>query len=104
MAGLPPRTLAFTVEGPITREDLAGLCDRVCRLLAEHRPERAVCDCSTVPADAVTVEALSRLQLGAQRYGCRVELANASPELVDLVEFMGLTEVFAAARPVSRPP
>jgi ABC-type transporter Mla MlaB component len=104
MAGLPPRTLAFTVEGPIAREDLPGLCNRVCRLLGEHLPERAVCDCSTVPADAVTVEALSRLQLGAQRYGCRVELANASPELVDLVEFMGLTDVFAPAGPVSRPP
>ena len=103
MAGLLPRTLAFTVEGPITREDLPGLCDRVCRLLGEHRPERAVCDCSTVPADAVTVEALSRLQLGAQRYGCRVELANATPELVDLVELMGLTDVFAPQR-ASRPP
>jgi ABC-type transporter Mla MlaB component len=98
MAELPPPALAFTVEGPITRADLPGLCDRVCRLLGEHRPQRAVCDCSSVPADAVTVEALSRLQLGAQRHGCRVELANASPELVELVEFMGLTDVFADAR------
>ena len=98
MAELPPPTLAFAVEGPITRADLPGLCDRVCRLLGEHRPQRAVCDCSSVPADAVTVDALSRLQLGAQRYGCRVELANASPELVDLVELMGLTDVFADAR------
>ncbi len=94
MAELPPRMLAFKVDGPIARSDLPGLCDRVCRLLGEHRPERAVCDCSSVPADAVTVEALSRLQLGARHYGCRVELANASPELVDLVEFMGLTDVF----------
>jgi len=102
MAELPPRTLAFRVEGPITREDLPGLCDRVCRLLGEHRAQRAVCDCSSVPADAVTVEALSRLQLGARHYGCRVELANASAELIELVEFMGLTDVFAprtAAQP-----
>jgi ABC-type transporter Mla MlaB component len=101
MADPPPRTLAFRVEGPISREDLPGLCDRICSLLGEHRPERAVCDCSTVPADAVTVEALSRLQLGARHHGCRVELANASPELVELVEFMGLTEVFAERRTVS---
>jgi ABC-type transporter Mla MlaB component len=100
MAEPPPRPLEFKVEGPITREDLPGLCERVCRLLGEHRPERAVCDCSSVPADAVTVEALSRLQLGARHYGCRVELANASPELVELVEFMGLSDVFAL-RPVS---
>ena len=94
----PPRpTLTFSVEGPITRTDLPGLCHRVCRLLDERRPALAVCDVRTVAPDAVTVDALGRLQLAAQRYGCRVELENASPELVDLVAFMGLADVFAAS-------
>jgi hypothetical protein len=70
----------------------------VCGLLAAQRPQHAVCDVRDVPADAVTVEALGRLQLAAQRYGCRVELANASADLVDLVAFMGLADVFARAR------
>jgi hypothetical protein len=89
--------LAFTVTGPIRRDDLPGLCDRVCGLLASHRPEHAVCDVRDVPADAVTVDALGRLQLAAQRYGCRVELAHASAELADLVAFMGLADVFTRA-------
>jgi hypothetical protein len=94
MAAPPLPTISFAVTGPITRADLPGLCDRVCGLLDEHRPALALCDVRTVSPDAVTVEALSRLQLGARRYGCRVRLENASPELVDLVAFMGLADVF----------
>ena len=54
-----------------------------------------VCDVSGVRADAVTVEALARLQLAARRHGCRVVLRGASPELLDLVAFMGLRDVLA---------
>jgi hypothetical protein len=43
--------------------------------------------------DAVTVEALARLQLTARRRGSRVRLRDASPELCDLLEFMGLSEI-----------
>jgi len=94
MAATPP--LAFSVRGPISRDDLPGLCNRVCGLFTAHRPVVALCDVSTVTADAVTVEALSRLQLAARRHGCRVQLENASSELVDLVAFMGLADVFAS--------
>lgn len=89
-----PQTISFAVEGPIRRDDVPGLCERVCALLAAHHPALAICDVATVTADAVTVEALSRLQLAARRYGCRVQLENASVELVDLVAFMGLADVF----------
>jgi hypothetical protein len=87
--------LSFTVEGPIRRDDLPGLCERVGGLLARHDPGVALCDVATVTADAVSVEALSRLQLAARRYGFRVQLENASAELVDLVAFLGLADVFA---------
>ena len=100
MAAAPPRTLTFTVHGPIRRSDLEGLCARVCRLLDRSAADVAVCDVSDVPADAVTVEALARLQLGARHYGCRVRLQRASPELRDLVRFMGLSDVFADDTPV----
>jgi ABC-type transporter Mla MlaB component len=89
-----PRTLSFAIEGPITREDLPGLCDRVCALLASNDAEEAICDVSGVGVDVVTVDALARLQLAARRHGCRIRLCgSASPELLALVEFMGLTEV-----------
>jgi ABC-type transporter Mla MlaB component len=51
------------------------------------------CDVSGVEADAVTVDALARLQLAARRHGCRVQLRNASGGLVDLLAFMGLDAV-----------
>ncbi len=88
-----PRTVAFAIRGPIARDDLPGLCDRVCALLAENGPEVALCDVHGVDPDAVTVDALARLQLAARRYGCQVRLRNASDELRELVAFMGLREV-----------
>lgn len=88
-------TVAFVVRGPIAPEDLPGLCERVCALLAAGRPRLALCDVTGVPADAVTVDALARLQLAARRSGCRVRLQGASPELRELVSLLGLADVLA---------
>jgi ABC-type transporter Mla MlaB component len=86
-------TLAFAIRGPISRADLPGLCDRVCALLEQSRAGVAVCDVGDVRPDAVTVDALARLQLAARRHGCQVRLRYASAELIDLVMFMGLRDV-----------
>ena len=93
MTALPPSTVAFAIEGPIARSDLPGLCDRVCSLLSESGAGVALCDVSGVDVDAVTVDALARLQLAARRQGCQVRLRNASSELLELVSFMGLRDV-----------
>jgi ABC-type transporter Mla MlaB component len=89
------QTLAFAVRGPIVRADLPGLCDRICALFARSGGGVAFCDVSGVEPDAVTVDALARLQLAARRYGCQVRLGHASDELVELVAFMGLADVLA---------
>jgi ABC-type transporter Mla MlaB component len=94
--------LAFSIHGPIERSDLPGLCDRVCRLLADSEAELVACDVRGVEPDAVTVEALARLQLAVQRRGCRVRLVHASDRLCELVAFMGLTDVLAE-RPDEEP-
>jgi ABC-type transporter Mla MlaB component len=88
-----PPTITFDIRGPIARADLPGLCDRVCRLLEASHPEVAFCDVAGVGADAVTVDALARLQLAAYRHGCQVRLQQTSPQLRDLVAFMGLADV-----------
>jgi ABC-type transporter Mla MlaB component len=93
MGASAPQTVAFAIRGPITSADLPGLCDRVCALLAEGRAGVALCDVHGVEPDAVTVDALARLQLGARRHGCQVRLRGASAELLELVEFMGLADV-----------
>jgi ABC-type transporter Mla MlaB component len=66
-------------------------------------PERSattfvVCDVQGVKADAVTVDALCRLQLAARRQQCQVRLRGASPELRELLVFMGLADVLRDAR------
>jgi ABC-type transporter Mla MlaB component len=93
MDSLPKTTIAFAIEGPIARDDLPGLCDRVCALLLGSRAGVALCDVRGVGVDAVTVDALCRLQLAARRHGCQVRLRNASRELLELVAFMGLEDV-----------
>ncbi len=87
------QTITLSVEGPIARSDLEGLSARVCALLERSGARLALCDVRGLQPDAVTIEALARLQLAARRRGCRVKLLHASQELLDLVSFMGLTDV-----------
>jgi ABC-type transporter Mla MlaB component len=91
----------FAIRGPIARADLPGLCDRVCKLLAAAG-DVVTCDVAGVEPDAVTVEAIARLQLAALRRGCRVELVNASSELSGLVDFLGLRDVLSPAAGAAR--
>lgn len=55
-------------------------------------------DLRGAPPDPVTIDALARLQLAAGRCACRVVCLNASRELLELAEFMGLTHVIASRR------
>jgi ABC-type transporter Mla MlaB component len=95
MCASAPQTFTFAIRGPITRDDLPGLCKRVCGLLSEGSAEIALCDVDEVDPDAVTVDALARLQLAARRHGCQVRLRRASSELLQLLDFMGLRDVLA---------
>jgi ABC-type transporter Mla MlaB component len=88
-----PSTVAFAVRGPISRADLPGLCARIRASLAESGATLALCDVDGVEPDAVTVDALARLQLAARQCGCQVRLRHASDELLDLIAFMGLRDV-----------
>jgi anti-anti-sigma regulatory factor len=65
----------------------------VCALLEGSGASVAICDVSQAKADAVTVDALARLQLAVGRTGCRMSLRCVSPELSVLIELVGLEEV-----------
>jgi ABC-type transporter Mla MlaB component len=95
MGASPSKTITFAIWGPIARDDLSGLSDRVCALIAMSGADVAVCDVAGVAPDAVTVDALARLQLAARRRNCRIELRHASDQLRELVAFMGLENVLA---------
>ena len=93
MAASAPQTIAFAIGGPIARADVPGLCERGCAMLEISGAALVLCDVGGVEPDAVTVDALARLQLAAGRHGCKVRLRHASSELRELVAFMGLADV-----------
>jgi ABC-type transporter Mla MlaB component len=93
MAASAPQTVAFAIHGPIERTDLPELCQRVCSLLELSGAGIAICDVQGIEPDAVTADALARLQLAAGRRGCQVRLSSASTDLLDLLAFMGLSDV-----------
>jgi ABC-type transporter Mla MlaB component len=96
MGAPAPKTLAFAIGGPIAQADLPGLYERVCALLGESGAAVAFCDVRGVETNAVTVDLLCRLQLGARRHRCQIRLRNAPDELLALVAFMGLSDVLPA--------
>ena len=96
-AGADPTTVEFAISGRIEPEDVSGLCDYVCARLQTETPSRVICDLGgVVSSDAVVVEALARLQLASRRRGCSIELRNASTQLRDLLELVGLDRVVPA--------
>jgi ABC-type transporter Mla MlaB component len=84
----------LAIHPPLRRADLDGLTARICRTLERERPRLVLCDVGGFDeVDAVTVDALARLQLAARRRGCQIRLRGASRALRDLVELMGLADV-----------
>ena len=72
--------------------DVPLLCARLRALLSAGTADIVV-DVRTLAADAVTIEALARLQLTARRLGRRISLRRPSPDLDRLVSFVGLADV-----------
>src|SRR5262245_27706867 len=84
--------VTFTIRSPIARSDVPELCASLSAVLRRSGSRLAVCDVAGLVPDAAAVDALARLQLTAMRLRCRMCLRNASPELLELVVFVGLAE------------
>ena len=70
------------------------LCACLRALLRESDAGFVVCDLGAlVDPDAVTIDALARLQLTAQRHGRQFRLRRAGNELRDLLALMGLGNI-----------
>lgn len=61
-----------------------------------QRPRTFSVDVGGLKADAATVDALARLALRLRRRGCHLRLRRPSPELLELIEFIGLSDTLAA--------
>ena len=92
-----PGTIVLAIGGPIARADIPGLCERAEALLESSPAGVVVCDVGDViEPDAVTVDALARLALAAQRRGRQLRLRNTCPDLRGLLVLMGLVDVVGA--------
>ena len=84
--------------GPVARDGIPALCERARRLLAGCDAGPVSCDVDALAEpDAVTIDALARLQLTASRLGYRVELQRARDPLVELLVLSGLSGVLRCA-------
>ena len=54
------------------------------------------CDVGDQPTDVATVNALARACLNARRSGDRIVVVNASTDLLELIELMGLRAVLVS--------
>jgi anti-anti-sigma regulatory factor len=87
-------TLLVTIRGVFDRSSAARLGGEVGDLLRATGASLVVCDVGGVTrANAAAVDAVCRFRLAARRLGCRLRLRHASPELVDLLDLMGLCDV-----------
>ena len=86
----------FTVTDRSRGKICQGSANASAACLPENATTELLCDVRSVAPDAVTVDALARLQLAAHRNGRKVRLQNASPELLELVDFMALDNVLRA--------
>jgi anti-anti-sigma regulatory factor len=76
------------------------LVERVSTVLESCCATSLVCDTRGIAApDAVTIDALARLQLAARHHGRRFRLDGASPALRDLLAFVGLDDVMLCNGP-----
>lgn len=79
------------LAGPVTRDEVAGLCDDVRALLAGAGALVVVCDVGGLgPPGLGTVDLLARLELAARRAGGRIRLRDPDPALPALLDLVGL--------------
>jgi ABC-type transporter Mla MlaB component len=87
-----PTAIELGLAGPVERADIPALCERARMLMESSRTRSFICDVGAVAApDAVTIDALARLQLTALRAGRRLGLSHVSSELQELLDYCGLS-------------
>jgi ABC-type transporter Mla MlaB component len=91
------------ITGRITPADVPRLCEELRRLLRDDGPgDGPPCDvyCDVgglAQVNLATVDALARLHLTARRHGSRLRLMDPGPELLALLNLVGLPGLADAA-------
>ncbi|MEU6553929.1 STAS domain-containing protein [Streptomyces sp. NPDC046915] len=95
LAGLPyvdaKTPPVLVLAGPVTRDEVPGLCDDVRALLRCAGGGVVVCDVAGLgPPGLGVVDLLARLELAARRAGGRIRLRDPAPALRVLLDLVGL--------------
>ncbi|MFE7268968.1 STAS domain-containing protein [Streptomyces sp. NPDC057623] len=81
----------LVLVGPVTRDEVTGLCDDVRARLEATGASVVVCDVGGLgPPGLSVVDLLARLQLAARRAGGRIRLRDPDPALHALLDLVGL--------------
>ncbi|AZQ36991.1 STAS domain-containing protein [Streptomyces cyaneochromogenes] len=81
----------LVLAGPVTRDEVAGLCDEARMRLEASGTGVLVCDVGGLgPPGLGVVDVLARLQLAARRAGGRIRLRDPDPALHALLDLVGL--------------
>ncbi|MEV5431534.1 STAS domain-containing protein [Streptomyces sp. NPDC052701] len=81
----------LVLPGPVTRDEVGGLSERVQELLRAGGAGVVVCDVAGLgPPGLGAVDLLARLQLAARRAGGRIRLRDPDPALGALLDLVGL--------------
>jgi anti-anti-sigma regulatory factor len=86
--------IVVRIAGRVTLADVPCLCEELSVRLTGAGATEAICDVGGLThPNLAAVNAVARLQLTARRLGCRFRLRDAGPELVALLDLVGLGEV-----------
>ncbi|MBV7699095.1 STAS domain-containing protein [Streptomyces sp. TRM70350] len=81
----------IVLAGPVTRDEVTGLCDDVRELLEATGAPVIVCDVGGLgPPGLASVDLLARLALTAKRAGRGIRLRDPDPALHALLDLVGL--------------
>ena len=81
----------LVLSGPVTRDEVSGLCDEVRTLLEATGAEVVVVDVAAIgPPGLGAVDLLARLELAARRSGGGIRLRDPAPSLHALLDLVGL--------------
>src|SRR5690348_425664 len=95
----PRGAIVVVVPDVLSPAAVDELCERVRAFVESRATMPVVCDVSAITApDAVSLDALARVQLVARRAGTPVGLRNAPAVLLDLLAIAGLTDAVPAER------
>ncbi|MFJ4687627.1 STAS domain-containing protein [Streptomyces sp. NPDC088789] len=81
----------IVLVGPVTRDEVSGLCSDVRALLKRTGAKVVICDVAALgPPGLTAVDLLARLELTARRAGGRIRLRDPDPALPALLDLVGL--------------